>query len=281
MKWALKIIAKIFMSRLPLSYNYWQSLGLFRHGSMDSIGYSVNVFELHLNRAFPDGLPSDAVILELGPGDSLASAVLGYANGASLTYLVDVGEFARRDIIFYQNLAIDIVNRGLNSPDFSNITSFDDVLKVSRARYLTSGLSSLRSIPSSSVDFIWSHSVLEHVRKNELPSFMAELKRILKPSSISSHNIDYQDHLDLSLNNLRFSEKLWESDFFAKSGFYTNRVPAVCLHKMFKDVGFDILEEEFGKWPSLPIKRNAIHPEFQQFTDEQLINRTSHLLLRT
>lgn len=280
MKWALKIIAKIFMSRLPLSYDYWQSLGLFRHGSMDSIGYSVNIFELHLNRAFPDGLPPDAVILELGPGDSLASAVLGYANGASLTYLVDVGEFARRDIIFYQNLAIDIVNRGLDSPDFSNITSFDDILKVSRARYLTSGLSSLRSIPSSSVDFIWSHSVLEHVRKNELPSFMAELKRILKPSSISSHNIDYQDHLDLSLNNLRFSEKLWESDFFAKSGFYTNRVPAVCLHKMFKDVGFDILEEEFGKWPSLPIKRNAIHPEFQQFTDEQLINRTSHLLLR-
>jgi Methyltransferase domain len=281
MKWALKIIAKIFMSRLPLSYGHWQSLGLFRHGRMDSIGYSVKIFDLHLNRAFPDGLPPDAVILELGPGDSLASALLGYANGASLTYLVDVGEFARRDIIFYQNLARYIANRGLESPDFSNTTSFDDIVKISRARYLTAGLSSLRSISSSSVDFIWSHSVLEHVRKNELPSFIAELKRILKPSSFSSHNVDYQDHLDLSLNNLRFSEKLWESDLFAKSGFYTNRVPAVCLHKMFKDVGFDILEEKFGKWPSLPIKRNAIHSEFQKFTDDQLINRTSHLLLRT
>lgn len=281
MKWALKIIAKIFMARLPISYAYWQSLGLFRHGRMDSIGYSVKIFELHLNRAFPGGLPPDAVILELGPGDSLASALLGYANGASLTYLVDVGKFARRDIIFYKNLAKDIVNRGLKSPDFSKITSFEDILEVSRARYLTSGLSSLRSISSSSVDFIWSHSVLEHVRKNELPTFIAELKRILKPSGFSSHNVDYQDHLDLSLNNLRFSEKLWESNFFAKSGFYTNRVPAVCLHKMFKDAGFEILEEEFGKWPSLPIKRNAIHSEFKQFTDSQLINRTSHLLLRT
>jgi hypothetical protein len=27
------------------------------------------------------------------------------------------------------------------------------------------------------------------------------------------------------LNNLRFSERIWESEFMAKSGFYTNRIP--------------------------------------------------------
>ena len=280
MKWAIKIIAKLIIARLPLPYSFWRSLSVFRHGSMDSTEYPVKIFNLHLKRAFPDGLPSDAVILELGPGDSLASALLGYASGASKTYLVDVGSFARKDVAFYQTLAADLCNRGLQCPDLSDALSFDDILQASNASYLTNGLSSLRTIPSESVDFVWSHSVLEHVRKDELTAAFNELRRILKPGGLSSHNIDYQDHLSFSLNNLRFSEKLWESSFFANSGFYTNRVPAIRLHRMLKEASFKILHEEFGKWPALPIPRSALHSDFTKFTDKELCNRTSHVLLK-
>jgi len=280
MKWALKIIAKLIIARLPMPYSFWRSLSVFRHGSMDSTEYSVKIFNLHLKRAFPDGLPSDAVILELGPGDSLASALLGYASGASKTYLVDVDSFARKDVAFYRALAADLCNRGLQCPDLSGVMSFDDILESSNARYLTDGLSSLRTIPSDSVDFIWSHSVLEHVRKDELVSVLGELQRILKPGGLSSHNVDYQDHLAYSLNNLRFPEQLWESGFFAKSGFYTNRIPAIWLHRMLQEAGFKILCEEFGKWPELPIPRHALHRDFKKFTDDELCNRTSHILLQ-
>lgn len=280
MKWALKIIAKLIFARLPVPYSFWRSLSIFRHGSMDSTDYPVKVFNLHLKRAFPDGLPSQAVILELGPGDSLASALMGYANGASKTYLVDVGSFARKDVAFYQTLAAALCNKGLDSPDLSGAMSFDDILESSNAKYLTDGLSSLRTIPSKSVDLIWSHSVLEHIRKTELADVFSELHRILKPSGLSSHNIDYQDHLAHSLNNLRFSEQLWESDFFAKSGFYTNRTLAIRLHRMLKEAGFKILHEEFGKWPALPIPRSALHSDFTKFTDEELCIRTSHVLLQ-
>ena len=31
--------------------------------------------------------------------------------------------------------------------------------------------------------------------------------RILKSNGLASHSIDFQDHLDYGLNNLRFSEK--------------------------------------------------------------------------
>lgn len=280
MKWVFKIIAKLIISRLALPYSFWRSLSLFRHGSMDSIDYPIKIFDLHIKRAFPDGLPSGTVILELGPGDSLASALIGYARGASKAYLVDVDYFARKDVAFYQTLAVDLNNRGLQCPDLSDALSLDDILRASNASYLTNGLTSLRTIRSDSVDFVWSHSVLEHVRKDELALVLAELKRILKPGSRSSHNIDYQDHLAYSLHNLRFSEQLWESDFFAKSGFYTNRVPAIQLHRMLQEAGFKMLREEFGKWPGLPIPRRALHAEFTKFTDTELCNRTSHVLLQ-
>jgi SAM-dependent methyltransferase len=280
MKWSFKIIAKLIIARLPVPYSFWRSLSLFRHGSMDSTDYPIKIFNLHSKRAFPDGLPSNAVILELGPGDSVASALLGYAHGASKTYLVDVGSFARKDTVFYQTLATDINNKGMQYPDLTAAIYFDDILQASNASYLTNGLSSLRTIPSDSVDFIWSHSVLEHVRMNELSPILSELHRILKPSGLSSHNIDYQDHLAYSLNNLRFPEKLWESDFFAKSGFYTNRVPAIKLHGLLQEAGFKILHEEFGKWPSLPIPRRTLNTDFKKFTDKELCNRTSHVLLQ-
>jgi SAM-dependent methyltransferase len=280
MKWALKIAAKLLLARLPIPYAFWKSLGVFRHGRMDSADYPVKIFRLHVERAYPQGLPPRSVILELGPGDSIASAIIGYAYGASRTYLVDVGDFASKNIEFYRSLAADMKKKGMDIPDLSGVASFGDILRACRAEYLTNGVSGLRQIPSGSVDFIWSHSVLEHVRKHELEAVLRELRRILKPGSFSSHNIDFQDHLDSALNNLRFSEKLWESAFFAGSGFYTNRIPAVTMHGMFRAAGFEIRQEAFGRWPTLPTPRATMHADFRRYRDEDLINRTSHVLLK-
>jgi len=47
---------------------------------------------------------------------------------------------------------------------------------------------------------------LEHIRKKEFVDTIIETKRILKPNGICSHEIDLRDHLNESLNNLRFSE---------------------------------------------------------------------------
>ena len=281
MKWIIKIIAKILFSRLPIPYRFWKTIGMFRHGRMDSSEYPVKIFNLHVNHAYPNGLPNNSVILELGPGDSIASALLGYAKNVKLTYLIDVGDFARKDIKFYQKLANEIKQKGFSTPDLSSATDIEDILYACNAKYLTDGLTSLKKIPSHSVDFIWSHSVLEHVRIHEVDELLIEFLRILKPGSMSSHNIDYQDHLDSSLNNLRFSEKLWESSLFANSGFYTNRVPAIVFHQKFHQAGFNIIHQAFGKWPKLPLSRKSLSHDFQNYTDEELINRTSSILLKS
>ena len=39
-----------------------------------------------------------------------------------------------------------------------------------------------------------------------------QLRRILKKDGLTSHEIDLKDHLSYSLNNLRFSKNLWESN---------------------------------------------------------------------
>src|SRR5262249_5398153 len=90
MKWALKILAKLIIARLPIPYAYWKSVGVFRHGPMDSVEYTFKIFNLHLQRAYPRALPPRSVILELGPGDSIASAIIGCAHGVKSTCLVDV-----------------------------------------------------------------------------------------------------------------------------------------------------------------------------------------------
>lgn len=280
MKWALKIAAKIVLSRLPIPYIWWQSIGMFRHGRMDHADYALKIFRLHSTRAYPQGIPYGTSMLELGPGDSIATAIIASAHGANDTWLVDVGSFARRDIPFYKILALNLAQRGLPVPDLTNAGSFDDILEKCHTRYLIGGLRSLKEIPDGTVDFAWSHSVLEHVRKHEVADTLHELFRIMRPGAYTSHNIDYQDHLGGKLNNLRFSERVWESAFFANSGFYTNRIPATKMHEIFRSVGFKIISENYGKWPNLPINRKSISRSFTALTDAELINRTSSILLR-
>ena len=246
---------------------------------MDSFDYASKIFHFHLNEYKKIEKEGYESMLEIGPGKSIASALLGYAYGFKKIYLIDVGDFAIKDINFYKKFAINLKNRGYLMPDISNAKSLKDILIKCNAEYLVNGLSSFKKIKSNSIDFSFSHSVLEHIRKREFIDTILQLKRIMRKHSVSSHIIDYQDHLNKSLNNLRFSEGLWESDLFANSGFYTNRIPAIKIHKYFCENGFKILKENFGKWPRLPIYRQLIHPDFDIYKDSDLLNRTSSILL--
>jgi Methyltransferase domain len=101
---------------------------------------------------------------------------------------------------------------------------------------LTEGLKSLREVPDASVDFLFSNTVLEHIRLKEFLPLVLEVKRVFKPEGIASHQIDFRDHLQYALNNPRFSERIWESDFMAKSRFYTNRIPWAKMQTLLQSI---------------------------------------------
>jgi SAM-dependent methyltransferase len=276
--WPAKIVGKIVLSRLPIGYERWQRVSLFRHGAMTDPAYALDVFKRHFGR-LANPRPG-FVALELGPGDSVASAVIAAAHGASQTILVDVGPFARRDLEPYRELGRFLERRGLRAPQAGAAETFEELLKACSARYETDGLASLRRVPDASADLIWSHAVLEHVARSELPSVARELRRIVRDDGICSHCIDLKDHLNGGLNSLRFSERLWESRLFARSGFYTNRVRATGWREIFEAAGFAVDVVRTVRWESLPVPRSKLDPEFRSLPDDDLLVSDIDVILR-
>jgi SAM-dependent methyltransferase len=279
--WAAKIAAKLVLGRIPFRHQVLRGLGMFKHGKMDEASHALKIFNLHKNAAFPEGLPANFTALELGPGDSLASALIAKAYGAKAIYLCDVGHYATRDITKYREMISEFQKADLiNTPQLKDINNTSDMLDLCNASYLTNGLTGLKSIPDNSVDFIWSHSVLEHIRKKDFTATMHELHRILKDTGRASHNVDLQDHLEKSLNSLRFSESIWENDIFANSGFYTNRLRCSESLSLMEKAGFKILKQEQGRWGKLPLPQHKMHPDFSHLSAEELRVRTYSVLLK-
>ena len=95
-------------------------------------------------------------------------------------FLVDNGYFAKSNIIDYIQLKDALISESLNPPNLAENDDIDLILKKSNSEYLTKGLSSIKKIPSNSVDLIFSQAVMEHIRKKDFEAMNSELYRVLK-----------------------------------------------------------------------------------------------------
>lgn len=277
--WWGKVAAKIVLNRLPISYAIWRRLGLFRHGQMDNADYVLGVFDSHIARSGLHERMGGKTILELGPGDSIASALIAAAYGGRAV-LIDVGPYAKSEPGHYRPLIERLRARGLAPPDISGCRTLPDLLAVCDAQYLTDGFRSFDQISDSSVDLVFSQAVLEHVRRHEFLSVQKECARILRPGGVCSHRVDLRDHLGGGLNNLRFSEDIWESNFFVRSGFYTNRIQYEAMLEIFLQAGFSAEVSNIQRWETLPIERARMAKPFRDIPDQQLNVSGFNVLLR-
>src|SRR5215471_14902156 len=94
--WFLKIPAKIVLSRLPIGARRWQDLNLFRAGPMDQPKYAYDTFKKHFDATGRSDLHA-CTVLELGPGNSLLTALFARSFGAARTLLVDSERLATED----------------------------------------------------------------------------------------------------------------------------------------------------------------------------------------
>lgn len=269
--WWAKVGIKLTLSRLRLPYSIWSRLGLFRHGDMADPRRAIDAFRAHVGRASAmRPLPAGFSVMELGPGDSVLSAGVAHAMGAAPVYLVDAGDFARRDPALFDALDAALPAAGLPRLDLPRDLGFDAILKRLDAHYLTNGVASLAAVPSASVDLIWSSVVLEHIHRDEFDELARELSRILKPGGIMSHAIDLRDHLGGSLNNLRFADSRWESPAWRRAGFYTNRMSQAEIVAAFRRSGMQVVHLVNDLWPAPPLDRAKMHAAFRHRTDDEL-----------
>jgi hypothetical protein len=277
-RWRAKMAAKILLARLPIGYGAWRRMSLFRHGAMDDPDYAIRVFESHFAR-LPHARSPGFACLELGPGDSVGSAIIANAYGAERCYLIDVAPFARTDMDIYASLVGMLRKRGFPTIDLEKLATIADVLEACNAVYLTEGLESLRTVPTESIDFSWSHATLEHVDRSSFETTIRELRRVATHDGLSTHRIDLEDHLANSLNHLRFVRGRWESKFFKRSGFYTNRLRCHEILRMCEEAGFTVKLSHAERWDRLPTSKENMAAEFRGLSDYELRIRALDLVL--
>jgi SAM-dependent methyltransferase len=266
--WWAKIGFKTALASVPVNYAIVKRFGLIEHGHMDDPEYAYRVISTHLARC-PDASPSR--VLELGPGDSVNAALIMRAFGANVCYMIDAEPLAATDRSVYERMRMYLQERGYRLPPVPDYGSIHEMLTVYGGVYQTDGIASLAQIPAESVDFVWSHMVLEHVRRDDVQPLLAELRRILKDDGVSSHTVDLRDHLGDSLHNLRFRESWWESPTVSRSRFYTNRLRLPQWMNAFEQAGFKAHIEINARWPALPIPKQRLDPAFRDFEDRDLL----------
>jgi hypothetical protein len=281
--WWVKIPAKLVLRSCSRSQHFWRRYGLFQHGFMLEPGYALGVFQDHLHMAQPYLQPKqDYTLLEMGPGDSLATAPIARAYGSACTWLLDVDSAAEADLAPYQQLCQTLRQPGSTPyPELlADFSSREEMLRMSRAHYRYHGLPDWADIPSGSVHWVFSHAVLEHVWLHDLRATLAESYRVLAPGAVATHCIDMGDHFNNSLHSLRLPAGLWESRAFRTSGFYTNRLRLSQWCQLFTELGFEIKHCRPVLWEQLPLPRRALQPEFAQLSDQDLLTHTVYLTLQ-
>lgn len=271
--WFIKMGLKVFLSSLPVSYDFWKSLGIFKHGDISHNLVNLQTsFKEHVSyyRQCYGDVPK--YCLELGPGDSIGHALSAYLQGIKGVWLIDVGDFATKDEGHYQSLYRYICSSEESVLSHEAFTEYsrDAILKRTGSHYCTSGLKSFDLIPEGHIDFSYSHAVLEHVRRDDFSDYMQQLYRVHKAGSLSRHWVDLHDHLGGALNSFRFSPKIWEGKLIGNAGFYTNRLTMADMVKYAKSAGFNVEIQRINKWKKLPTPRGAMHDYFKEKSEEEL-----------
>jgi len=278
--WQVKVIIKLLISRLPFAYKFWRSLGIFVHGKMDNSAYAYDVYRKCFDLA---GIKKqDYYVLEIGPGDSLATAIVSREFGASKVWLLDEGDYASRDMNLYKMVNEHVkksiaADNSYNPFDYKNT---GEMLQHYNAVYLTQGLRSFVEISDESVDFIFSNAVLEHISKNEFKLFLRETNRVLTSDGVCVHCVDLMDHLAYALNHLRFSEKFWQSGFIRRGGFYTNRIRYGEMLDIFVETGFNVSTENVVRWNLLPTAREKMNEKFKILSEDDLLVSSFTVILK-
>lgn len=148
-------------------------------------------FSLILDNPIIQPLIRGARVLEIGPGDHLATGLTLLAYGAASYTAIDRFQGAYRSTSARQWYALvrERWAEHFDSPWPADLESFPDVERVST---IAARVEDLQALPESAYDLVVSQAVGEHVL--DIEAFAAGTYRLLRNGGTAMHNIDFSCH---------------------------------------------------------------------------------------
>lgn len=221
---------------------------------------------------------------ELGPGGSLSNAFYLFQMGGHAHALLDVQDFINtgRNVSKkeYQDFMLPSrYEKKRDLPPFKEGKPLSKYMKEINATYYFDGLDGYRRMPGESVDFLYSCTVLQHIRKNIFIDSVNEMYRMMKFGAISFHTVDLRDMLGGKKNHLRYSDEYWNDEAHRNMRCYTNRIQCAEMCEIFKEVGFKIKKVTRECFKKPPINKRMLDAAFKGIPDKELYTKTFSIML--
>jgi len=130
--------------------------------------------------------------------------------------------------------------------------------------------------PDSSLDVVFSNSVLEHIPAPVIDRCFAESSRILRPGGVFFHSANCGDHYAYvdrrltQLHYLAYSDAAWKK--WDNAFLYQNRLRATDFTRMARTAGFTIEVDTSRPHPKhiAALARIDVHPQFSRYSRDEL-----------
>ncbi len=206
--------------------------------------------------------PIDRVFFEVGTGTTPIVPLAYWLMGAKRTVTVDVHPYLKGELVreslehmfanrqdvarlfggLLQQKRIDALFDLRRSGKFS-LKRFLDLCCID---YVEPGDAARTGLPTRSIDFHTSYTVLEHIQPDVIAQILEEGNRIVRDDGLCVHQVDYSDHFshsDLtisSINFLQYSDREW-ARYAGNRYMYMNRLRHDDMLALFQSAGYRIL----------------------------------------
>ena len=294
MDWRIKGVIQGALSRTPgggVVNNYLQTtLGGLRNFEAnvdtkvvdDWLVLIANMHELGLR-------PQSLDYVEVGTGWYPALPICYWLSGARSCLTFDVTRHLNRKMTFRMLRRIEhhlpAIAEASQRPlaeiqaDYAKLRkakSVKEILRAANIEYLAPHDAAVSGLPDSSVDVVFSNSVLEHVHPGDILRIMQESRRILRKGGLAIHSANCGDHYAYfdpgitAANYLTYPERKWSK--WNNRLLYQNRLRPSDFIDLAEESGMRIVLQKTKPNPHLlsVLPTLAIAPEFQDYPPDQL-----------
>ena len=240
-----------------------------------------------------------AKIVELGTGFFPIIPIGLYLRGASEIWSWDIVRLLRRDTfkrtleLFIQFKENDLLEEILPGVEPERLRQLYELYEIADQRAPHEMLERLNihavigdvrksGLAPQSVDFVFSHKVLQHLSREDLRSVLIEFRRLLKEEAVMCHHIGFRDQFasfDSSItpfNFLKYTKRQWK--LIDNSIIPQNRLRIPDYRELLEQTNFCVTREDNLSGAQEDLRSVKLAQEFTNYSFDDLLVLTSWIV---